>query len=142
MNTSVGKAAPFATAQRQPVAWHDRERGILQPSPWDALLIFLAIGHAALVLSFPYAPVIALGLWWSSNTIAHYLIHRPFFRARALNVAFSLFLSVLLGVPQTLWRERHLAHHAGRVWRIRLTMRLSAEVLLILGLWSLLLFQQ
>jgi hypothetical protein len=107
----------------------------------DALLILLAIGHAALVLSFPYAPVIALGLWWNSNTIAHYFIHRPFFRAGALNVAFSMFLSVLLGVPQALWRERHLAHHAGRAWRFRLTTRLATEAFLILGLWSLLLFR-
>jgi hypothetical protein len=94
------------------------------------------------VLSFPYAPVIALGLWWNSNTIAHYFIHRPFFRAGALNVAFSMFLSALLGVPQTLWRERHLAHHAGRAWRFHFTPRLAAEMLMILGLWSLLLFQQ
>jgi hypothetical protein len=141
MNTPVGKVAPFATAPRRPVAWLDKDRGILQSSPWDALLILLAAGHAALVLSFPYAPVIALGLWWNSNTIAHYFIHRPFFRAGALNVAFSLFLSVLLGVPQTLWRERHLAHHAGRDWRFHMSTRLAVEVFLILGLWSLLLLQ-
>jgi hypothetical protein len=112
---------------------------ILQSSPWDALLILLALGHAALVLSFPYAPIIALGLWWNSNTIAHYFLHRPFFRVRALNVAFSMFLSVLLGIPQTLWRERHLAHHAGKDWRFRLSQPLAAEMLLILGLWSFLL---
>jgi hypothetical protein len=105
-------------------------------------LILLAVGHAALVLSFPYAPVITLGLWWNSNTIAHYFIHRPFFRLGGLNVAFSLFLSLLLGVPQTLWRERHLAHHAGRVWRFRLTGRMAAEMLLILGLWAILLSRQ
>ena len=104
------------------------------------MLILLAATHAALVLSFPYVPIIALGLWWNSNTIAHYFIHRPFFRAAAMNVAFSLFLSVLLGVPQTLWRERHLAHHAGKVWRWRLSERLAAESILILSLWSLLLF--
>jgi hypothetical protein len=105
----------------------------------DVLLILLAAGHAALVLSFPYAPVIALGLWWNSNTVAHYFLHRPFFRLRALNGAFSMFLSVLLGIPQTLWRERHLAHHAGKDWRFHLSLRLAAEMLLILGLWSFLL---
>jgi hypothetical protein len=103
------------------------------------LLILLAGANAALLLKFPCFPVIALGLWWNSNTIAHYFIHRPFFRAPILNVAFSLFLSVLLGIPQTLWRERHLAHHAGRTWRFRLTTRSAFEMLLIAGLWYLLL---
>jgi len=95
--------------------------------------------HAALVLNFPYFPIIALGLWWNSNTVAHYFIHRPFFRAGVLNVGFSLFLSVLLGIPQTLWRERHLTHHAGKAWHFRLTTRLATEMLLIAGLWGLLL---
>ena len=99
----------------------------------------MAGAHAALLLKFPYFPVIAVGLWWNSNTIAHYFIHRPFFRAGIFNVSFSLFLSVLLGIPQTLWRERHLAHHAGKAWRFRLTTRLAIEMLLIAGLWSLLL---
>jgi len=81
-----------------------------------------------------------LGLWWNSNTIAHYFIHRPFFRAHTLNTFFSVFQSLLLGVPQTLWRERHLAHHAGMVWRFRFSGRLIAELILILVLWSLLLF--
>jgi len=50
-----------------------------------------------------------------------------------------LYLSLLLGVPQTLWRERHLAHHAGTVWRLRLTRPLLVEVVLIAGLWTALL---
>jgi hypothetical protein len=141
MSARVGEAATYVTAPLRHVRRRATSWGILQSSPWDALLILLAAGHAALVLSFPYAPVIALGLWWNSNTIAHYFIHRPFFRLGALNVAFSLFLSVLLGVPQTFWRERHLAHHASRTWRFRLSGRLAAEMLLILGLWSLLLVQ-
>jgi len=99
----------------------------------------LAGVHVALVLNFPYFPIIALGLWWNSNTVAHYFIHRPFFRARILNVVFSMFLSLLLGVPQTLWRERHLGHHARKAWRFRLTMRLATEMFLIAALWGLLL---
>jgi hypothetical protein len=138
MSARVGEATPYATVPLRYVRRRGEDWGILQ-SPWDALLVLLAAGHAALVLSFPYAPAIALGLWWNSNTIAHYFLHRPFFRIAALNVAFSLFLSVLLGVPQTLWRERHLAHHAGKVWRSRLTGRLATEILLILGLWGVLL---
>jgi len=141
MSARLGKAAPYATARPALVRQPGNERGILRHSDWDALLILLAAAYAGLVLSFPYFPIIALGLWWNSNTIAHYFIHRPFFRAAALNAAFSLFLSVLLGVPQTLWRERHLAHHAGKVWRARVTGPLAAETLLILSLWSLLLFR-
>jgi hypothetical protein len=87
-------------------------------------------------------PVIALGLWWNSNTIAHYVIHKPFFRSRTLNVLFSLYLSVLLGVPQTIWRQRHLAHHAGLAWRVRLSCQTVAEFSLIFALWALLLAYQ
>ncbi len=77
----------------------------------EALLIALALAHAGLLLSWPSFPLIAIGLWWNANTIAHNFIHRPFFRAAALNAAFSCYLSLLLGFPQSLWRARHLAHH-------------------------------
>jgi hypothetical protein len=99
----------------------------------------LAFAHAALLLAFPLVPVISLGLWWNSNTIAHYFIHKPFFRSRTLNVLFSMYLSLLLGVPQTVWRDRHLAHHASTAWRIRLSPLMAVEVIVILGLWSILL---
>jgi hypothetical protein len=58
-------------------------------------------------------PVIAIGIWWTSNTIAHIAIHAPLFVSPVLNRSLSLFLTALLGIPQTLWRQRHLAHHAG-----------------------------
>ncbi len=114
-------------------------RGVLRHSPWDALLLALAAAHGALLLAVPAAPVVALGLWWNSNTVAHYFVHKPFFRPRPLNVLFSLYLSALLGVPQTLWRDRHLAHHAGVAWRLRPSPLLLGETLLVLGLWSFLL---
>jgi fatty acid desaturase len=113
--------------------------GVLRHSRWDALPVGLAALHGAVLLAVPSAPVIAVGLWWNSNTVAHYFLHRPFFRSRVLNVAFALYLSVLLGVPQTLWRERHLAHHAGRPWQLRLSRQLVVESALILALWSALL---
>src|SRR5262249_30481485 len=87
---------------------------LLRHSRWDALLVALALAHGVLLLAFPVAPVIALGVWWNSNTVAHYAIHAPFFRSRRVNALFRLYLSGLLGIPQTVWRERHLAHHAGR----------------------------
>ena len=52
----------------------------------------------------------ALVVWWTSNTIAHLFIHRPFFRRRSANRLFALGMSLALGIPQTLWRDRHLAH--------------------------------
>lgn len=81
---------------------------------WEAWLIALALVHGGLLLAWPSIAFIALGLWWNANTIAHNFIHRPFFRARALNTAFSCYLSLLLGFPQSLWRARHLAHHGAR----------------------------
>src|SRR5262245_64121287 len=81
---------------------------------WEALLIALALVHGGLLLAWPSIAFIAIGLWWNANTIAHNFIHRPFFRARALNTAFSCYLSLLLGFPQSLWRARHLAHHGAQ----------------------------
>src|SRR5262249_28549613 len=114
-----------------------RERqGVLRQSRWDALLVALAAAHGLLLVVVPAAPVVALGLWWNSNTISHNFIHRPFFRARACNRLFALYLSVLLGIPQTLWRERHLAHHAGVAWRLRLSRALLVESALVLMAWA------
>jgi fatty acid desaturase len=114
-------------------------RGVLRHSRWDALPVALAVLHGSLLLAVPSAPVVALGLWWNSNTVAHYFLHRPFFRRRVFNVAFALYLSVLLGVPQTLWRERHLAHHVGRPWHLRLSRPVLIESALVLALWGALL---
>lgn len=88
-----------------------QSRGVLRHSPWDALLIGLSLAYAVLLLTAASIPLIAIGLWWTANTVAHNFIHTPFFRPRALNRAYALFLSALMGIPQTLWRERHLRHH-------------------------------
>jgi hypothetical protein len=60
-----------------------------------------------------FAVLFALGVCWSSNTVSHNHLHRPLFRAKALNVAFSWLLTLSMGVPQALWRARHFWHHAG-----------------------------
>src|SRR5262249_49318968 len=109
--------------------------GLLRYSKWDGLLIILAILHGLLLLKFPTAALIALGLWWDSNTISHNFVHKPFFRAKRLNLLFSLYLSVLLGIPQSLWRARHLAHHADVPWRLKATMQLAVESTLVGALW-------
>lgn len=110
--------------------------GVLRQSPWDALLVALAAAHAGLLVVVPTLPVVALGLWWNANTVAHHFIHRPFFRGRGANRAFSLCLSLLLGLPQSLWRDRHLAHHAGTAWRIRVYPQLLWEAAAVLALWT------
>jgi fatty acid desaturase len=99
----------------------------------------LASAHAALLLAAPTAPVIAIGLWWNANTISHYFIHRPFFCRRGANRAFAAYLSVLLGFPHALWRDRHLAHHAGVAARTRLSRDLVIQASLVVACWSVLL---
>ena len=107
----------------------------------EPLFVWLAIGHAAALLVVPSIPLIAIGLWWNANTIAHNFIHRPFFRSRSANRGFSVFLSLVLGVPQSLWRQRHLQHHAETRLgdAVRTTPRplpIVIETLLVLTLWS------
>ena len=99
----------------------------------------LAGVHAALVMAAPAAPVIAIGLWWNANTISHYFIHRPFFHRRSANRAFAAYLSVLLGFPHALWRDRHLAHHAGVAARVRLSLDLVTQTALVVAVWTVML---
>ncbi len=134
------RAPPEAPAQRFEIEKSIMEAtAILRHSRRDALLVALAVAHGAALLLVPAAPLIAAGVWWGSNTISHNFIHKPFFRRKSTNALFSVYLSVLLGIPQTLWRDRHLAHHAGGPWRIRQSGFLAVEICLVLGLWALLL---
>jgi hypothetical protein len=110
--------------------------GVLRHSPWDALLVALAVAHGILLLAAPTMAVVGLGLWWNSNTVAHNFIHRPFFRSRILNALFALYLSALLGIPQSVWRDRHLAHHAGLSWRLKPSGQMAAEMLLVSAVWG------
>jgi hypothetical protein len=79
---------------------------------------------------------IALGIWWNANTVAHYCIHRPPFRRRSANACVDAALSLLLGVPQSLWRTRHLAHHAGVAARLRPSAALVLQTLFLVTLWT------
>ena len=110
---------------------------ILRHSNWDALLIALSLAHPAALYLAPSVPVIAVGVWWNSNTISHNFVHLPFFGSRVANRLYSLYLSGLLAIPQTLWRDRHLAHHRGQSLHLRYTPAVLLESGLILGLWTL-----
>jgi hypothetical protein len=52
------------------------------------------------------------------------------------NLFFSAYLSILLGFPQSLWRDRHLAHHANGRQRMRFSSEVFLESALILSLWA------
>ncbi|MBI3263829.1 MAG: fatty acid desaturase [Acidobacteria bacterium] len=110
-------------------------RALLRHSSRDTWLVAVAAGQGALLVSLPSAPLVGIGLWWNANTVAHNFVHRPFFRTRPANALFSAYLSVLLGVPHTLWRDRHLAHHAGRAWRLQWSGQLAFEAVVVTALW-------
>ena len=99
-------------------------------------MIALAAAQGVVLVTTPAALVIALGLWWNSNTISHNFIHRPFFRRRWVNLLFGAYLSVLLGIPQALWRDRHLAHHAGVQRGLRFSGELVLQTGLVLSFWA------
>jgi Fatty acid desaturase len=105
----------------------------------DAWLVALSVLHLILLGAAPSIPLIALGVWWNSNTISHYFLHLPFFRSNTLNRIYSLYLSVLLGIPQSVWRERHLAHHRSVAAPLRWTSAAATEMTIIAALWGILL---
>ena len=109
---------------------------IFRHSSWDGLLVLIALGQGTVLLLWPSVFVVGLGMWWCANTVSHNFIHLPFFRTRRANALFSMYLTALLGVPQTLWRQRHLAHHAERDWRFRVTPQLGVEGALIVAVWG------
>ena len=65
-------------------------RSLRQESRYDGVMIALAAAHGIVLATWPTAPIIAIGVWWTSNTIAHNFIHRPFFRSRVENWTFAL----------------------------------------------------
>jgi hypothetical protein len=131
MNATETLSVDVADSRTGPIFHHCR---------WDGLLVALALLHGIALLLVPSLWLIALGIWWNSNTVAHNFIHLPFFRARPINRLFSAYLSALLGVPQALWRQRHLAHHAGHEWRLQVTPQLALESVIVGAVWLSLLF--
>ena len=102
---------------------------------WDALFVGLAFAHVLVLAATPPWYVVAVALWWNANTISHNFIHRPFFNTPRGNRVFSLLLSVTLGFPQALWRDRHLRHHAGLGDAVRFSRRALAEATAVVALF-------
>ena len=124
-----------ATTENKPVI----SLKILKHSAWDSLPVACGLAYGLVLALFPSLLTVAIGTWWGSNSIAHLFIHKPFFRSRSLNVLFRWFLTLLLGIPQTLWRERHLAHHAEAQWKLCFSWPLAIDVLIVAVLWGTLL---
>jgi hypothetical protein len=99
--------------------------GLFEASNRDALVLGGALLHGLLLAAVLGAAaqaqsvgpcvvaviVLCVAMNWGSNTVSHIHLHTPLFRDARANRAFSLYLSVLLGVPQAWWKLRHLAHH-------------------------------
>jgi hypothetical protein len=101
------------------------DRTLLAAAAVQGLVMAGALGAAAAAAPWPLrlalAAAHAFGVCWASNTVSHLHLHRPLFRAPAANAALSLMLTLTCGVPQRLWRRRHLAHHGlpgpeGALW--------------------------
>jgi hypothetical protein len=74
-------------------------------------LAFAANGAPSPLVRVALVLALALAMNWSSNTTSHIHLHGPLFRGDAANAGFSVFLSVMLGVPQSWWKLFHLEHH-------------------------------
>ena len=91
---------------------------IFRHSSWDGLLVLMALGHGTVLLLWPSVLVVGLGMWWCANTVSHNFIHLPFFRTRRANAVFSLYLTVLLGVPQTKKATPGISYQAAKKFLI------------------------
>lgn len=109
-------------------------RSVARAGVEQATFVGLSLAHAVALVLVPHPAVIATLMWWNANTISHNFIHKPFFTGTAANRAYAFFLSLLLGVPQTLWRDRHLLHHADddRPARLRAASRVELAGVAIL----------
>ena len=105
---------------------------VLRYSPWDIVPAALVGVHlAALALFFVMWPQLTwpariggaalygLAIGWSLDSVAHNFIHNPFFVWRPLNRAIAFALTLVNGVPQTMYDYVHMRHHAGNSDRKR-----------------------
>src|SRR5262249_55001021 len=114
---------PRATSAKQPGRIPMKSK-LFAYSRLDSLLVLAALVQLVVLLHgvLSFGPVsrshslitglVAVFLMCTNfECIAHSFIHNPFFRSRKLNRAFSVFNSLPLGGPQTLYRLHHLHHH-------------------------------
>jgi hypothetical protein len=132
-------AAADATGSAAVFMGVGRALGLREPA--DAWLLFGTLAYIGAVFLSPNMLTIGLGIWWLLNTVSHNFIHQPFFKSRAINRAFAIYLSVLTLVPHRLWRDKHFAHHADRSWRLKLSSELCVQLTFVALFWSIALTQ-
>lgn len=94
-------------------------------SVFDSILVFLGIGQAILWWfsisnfdSLSTMQIIACAvsmivlLCTNYQCISHNFIHNEFFKWPLLNIVFSIFNSIALGMPQSVYKAHHINHHA------------------------------
>jgi len=57
--------------------------------------------------------IYSISISWNINGISHNFLHNPYFRSPALNRAFSVLESVMLGFSQVFYENVHKRHHIG-----------------------------
>jgi fatty acid desaturase len=90
-----------------------RLRPFFRYSTWDAIPAVCGVGILALFvwtflwfdqlawwLLVPAFIAVAWSYCWNLQCISHNFIHTQFFRSGALNRGYSLFLTLLIGIPQ------------------------------------------
>jgi fatty acid desaturase len=99
-------------------------------------LAFCISEHHWKLLIF-YILSVALLANWSANVIGHIHLHCPLFIDIKLNRILDIIISSLNSYPQSVWKHRHLRHHAsGRTVKHFSNWRsLISEVTAILGFW-------
>ena len=102
----------------------------------DAWLLLATAAFAGVLLIAPNALTLGIGIWWLLNTVSHNFIHQPFFKSRRANRLFACLLSLLTLVPHRLWRDKHLAHHADRPWRLRPSWEMILQFSLVALWWG------
>ncbi|MEZ4225839.1 MAG: fatty acid desaturase [Polyangiaceae bacterium] len=133
-----------------------RSRGWFRSSARDAFPFFATVAQGWLLVlllgwvaptgwpgAVATALYVALGMAWGSNSVSHIHLHAPLFRSRRVSSAYGLYLTALLGIPQTLWRRRHLWHHAGepqtvaKPWSPRMWLELGVVLVVMAAIaWA------
>lgn len=101
-------------------------RPLFRYTPLDVLPALCGVGILALILwTFLYfdrlswwvlAPAfvaVAGSYCWNMQSISHNFIHNPFFTNSWLNRAYSVLLTLDIGVPHVLYHHYHMNHHFG-----------------------------
>lgn len=116
--TSASGVAPLGARKSRSSVWRHSARdawlvgvtllqGAFTLAAFALAASFRLSGSLVAILAF------GVGICWCSNAVSHNHLHNPLFFSRRANRVFDLWLTLLLGVPQSLWKARHIWHHAG-----------------------------